>query len=436
MKARKIQLVLLASASAAVAPQVHAQTYSIDNDTLLVDTAIPNNFDRDRNVSVTERPRPDYDPVGIRTGSFLFSPQVQVGAGGTNNVFLSPQNERSDAYAYFAPSVEMASDFNRDEIRATASALLGRYFDNSRRNQNAYNMRVLGRKDIGDAYSVTGEAQYSRIYESPSTGAIDPTTAVLSDYKRSYLSLRGRYASGQFQAILAIDRTSFTFDGVELADGTFFDQRSRDQVMGRIAGEVQYALSPSMSIYGQASGSRIDYSTRLGAQENRDSEGFRVIGGINFDLAGLMRGKVGVGYIERNYKAGIYQDASGFSAEAQVEFFPTELTTVGIALSRTLRDTNISTAGSGFFDNAARLSIDHELLTNLLLGAVGEFRRQVYVGTDQRASFYRFAGTSTYYANRDIALRGLVQYQHRGVDGLANNRFNEFRGELSIIFRR
>lgn len=433
---RKSNLIMLAMATTAYAPNAFAQSYNIAQDSLLVDTSIPNNFDRDRNVSVTERPRPDYDPVGLRSGAFQISPQVQVGAGATDNVYLAATNTRSDVFTYFAPSVEIRSDLNRDEIRASAGALLGRYFDNSPRNQNSYNMRLLGRKDIGDAYSVTGEAQYARLYESPDNGSIDPATAILSTYKRSFLSLRGRYAAGQFQTILAVDRTAFSFDDVTLGDGTVFNQRTRDQVMGRVAAEVQYAISPSLSVYGQVSGSQIEYSRLLGNQENRDSTGVRALGGVNFDLAGLMRGKVGVGYITRDYDSGLYQDAKGFSVEALVEFFPTELTTVGVSLARTLKDTNIAAVGSAFFDNGARVSIDHELLVNLLLGTQAEYRRQVYVSTSQRTSFYRLGGNATYYANRDVALRGLLQFQRRATDDLPNNRFNEFRGELSVIFRR
>lgn len=432
MKTRISYLLVMATAPIAFGGAAHAQS----QDTLLTETAIPNNFDRDRNVSVLERPRPDYDPVGIQSGSFIFRPAVQIGAGITDNVFLTSVGGRGDGYAYFAPSIDIRSDLPRDQILANASATLGRYFKYVARNQNAFQLRALGRKDIGDAYSLTLETQYQRVYEGPESGAVDPSTTALSAYNRGFVAVRGRYAAGQFQGILAIDRTSFSFDNVELGNGTVVDQSSRDQVMYRFTGEVQYALSPSLSIYGQVGGSLIDYSRPLGLQRNRDSDGVRAIAGVNFDLSGLMRGKIGVGYVERDYRAPIYRDASGFSAEALVEFFPTELTTVGIAVNRTLKDTNISASGGAFFDNGVRLSVDHELLTNLLIGASGEYRRQVYLDTVERASFYRFSTNATYFLNREVGIRGLVYYQRRAVDNLANNRFNEVRAELSVVFRR
>src|SRR5947207_5799867 len=65
---------------------------------VLVDTAIPDNFDRDRNVSVLERPHPDYDPLDIRLGGFIFAPHVEMGAGATNNVYLRGVNRVGDGY--------------------------------------------------------------------------------------------------------------------------------------------------------------------------------------------------------------------------------------------------------------------------------------------------------------------------------------------------
>ncbi|PZU15051.1 MAG: hypothetical protein DI606_00300 [Sphingobium sp.] len=405
-------------------------------ESVLVDTAIPDSFNRDRNVSVTERARPDFDPLGIIRGAFTFLPQVQAGVGVSDNVFLTRDSKRSDGYGYFAPAITMTSDLPRDEIRASARAVLGRWFKYDNRNQNTFDLRLLGRKDIGDAYSVTGEAQYARIYEQPNSGAVDPSTAVLSAFNRSYFAVRGRYAFGRVQATVGVDRTAFTFDDLTLANGTPINQDSRDQVQQRLTAELQYALSPSLSIYGQVGGSKIEYSTMLFNVENRDSKGLRIVGGFNFDLAGLMRGKLGAGYIERDYDSPLYKDAHGVSVEGQVEFFPTELTTVGVAVARTLRDTNLAFNTGAFFDNSVTARVDHELLVNLLLGASGEYRHQVYLGTPTRADYYRASGTATYFANRSIVLRGEAGWQRRTINDNATNRFSEFRGELSITFRR
>lgn len=430
MKVKIYKLIAVALTSAAWPAVALAQ------ESVLVDTAIPDSFNRDRNVSVTERSRPDFDPLGFVSGAFTFFPQMQAGVGVSDNVFLTRGDKRSDGYAYFAPAVTMTSDLPRDEIRASARAVLGRWFTYDNRNQNTFDLRLLGRKDIGDAYSVTGEAQYARIYEQPNSGAIDPSTAVLSAFNRSYFAVRGRYAFGRVQATLGVDRTAFTFDDLVLANGTPINQDSRDQVQQRLTAELQYAVSPSLSVYGQVGGSKVEYSTLLFNVDNRDSKGLRVVGGVNFDLAGLMRGKLGAGYIKRDYDSPLYKDADGVSVEGQVEFFPTPLTTVGVAVARTLRDTNLALNTGAFFDNSVTARVDHELLVNLLLGATGEYRRQVYLGTPTRADYYRAGGTATYMANRFVVLRGELGWQRRTVNDNPNNRFSEFRGELSITFRR
>ncbi len=401
---------------------------------VLVDTAIPDNFDRDRNVGVLERPRPDYDPIGVLLGSIVVKPQIEVGAGYNSNVYLTARNPTGSAFVYALPSISAKSDWAIDEVAVSGSALLRRYLSNGRRNETSYTLRALGRKDIAGAFSVTGEGQFSRLFESPQTGAINSSLSVLSSYNRSFFSLRGEYREGQSRAIIALDRTSFSFNDIVQANGRI-NQRDRDRIVSRATGEYQFAISPSISLYTQGTYSRIAYSIPLfTGVANRSSHGFRVVGGLNFDLAGLMRGKFGLGYVNRNYDSPLYRDASGLSVEADVEFFPSPLTTIGIGLGRTVEDTSIANTSS-FFENRVQLRINHELLQNLLLNGAVEYRRQTYQNSPDRNNFYQATAGATYLSSRSITLNGSLNYLRRTTSGFSNG-FNEFRGQLGITFRR
>lgn len=63
---------------------------------MLIERAIPPDFDRGRNTAVFERARPEYDALGIRAGGFLVLPSLETTAGVTNNVFLNSTNTSSD----------------------------------------------------------------------------------------------------------------------------------------------------------------------------------------------------------------------------------------------------------------------------------------------------------------------------------------------------
>ncbi len=44
---------------------------SAQSEPVLLDPSIPQGFDAGRNVSVTQKPRPDYDALGIPVGAFI-----------------------------------------------------------------------------------------------------------------------------------------------------------------------------------------------------------------------------------------------------------------------------------------------------------------------------------------------------------------------------
>ena len=66
-------------------------------------------FDRNRYVSVTERPQPEFDPVPVRLGAFEAQPRLRVGAGYRSNLFASTTDETGDSFGVIAPSVDLVS---------------------------------------------------------------------------------------------------------------------------------------------------------------------------------------------------------------------------------------------------------------------------------------------------------------------------------------
>lgn len=421
----------------ALVPLVPAKAYAQASDsTTLIQPAIPEGFDRDRNVSVAERPRPDYDPLGIRLSSFILTPRIETGIGATSNVYVTDINPVSDGFVYFAPSLAARSDWSRHEVQLRTGTQLRRFFDQPRRNENPWDLSTLGRLDLGTAYSVTGEAQVARVFESPLTGGIQANFAVLSSYLRAYQSVRGEYKSGQVRAVLAFDRNSFSFSDIPLANGTRINQQDRDRVVLRGAAQGEYAFTPSVSAYGQISYERTSYSQLLRTGlANRDSNAVRALAGFNFDLAGLFRGTIGVGYVRRDYDSPLYKMVDGLSVEGRIEYFPTQLTTVTLSLRRFIEDANVGTTNA-FFDNRVGLRVDHELLNNLLFNLEGNLIYQDYIGLNQNVKTYNIIGGGKYLVSRRLTLLFTTSYTHRdnSNQGVLGQSFGEVRGQAGAVF--
>lgn len=432
---KRISLGALAIAAGALMPSVAAAQESV-----LVGAPIAPEYDRGRNVSVLQRSRPDYDPLGIRRGSFEIFPTLLVEGGATDNVYLTPNDTVGDGFVIVAPRVLARSDWSRHQLLLSGGANLRRYLDETPRNQDEWDLNALGRADVTGDLSLTLEGQAARAQEAPFTGAVQSDVAALSSYQRRMLAARGTYVTGRTRVTLAYDFSSFDFSDITFASGTRRSQADRDRDIHRITGQVEYALSPSLSVFGQVAHADTNYERRLfNGLANRDSDGQRALIGVNFDLSAFIRGSIGAGYTWRNYDSPLYADVDGLSAEARVEYFPTQLTTVTFAARRLLDDSNISNTGA-FFDNQVSLRVDHELLNNLLLNLGVVAARQDYVDSPFESDIYRIFGGARYLVSRSVQLQGTVGYAKRsdngGLAALTNGDVNELSGQIGVTFQR
>jgi len=407
------------------------------SETLLVQPSLPEDFDKSRNVSVLQRARPDYDAIGVRAGSFTFFPEVTAALGYSSNVYSSRTDKVDAAYAIVAPAFRLDSDWSRHKVKLQGGLQAQRFFSESRRNQTPWNLGALAAVDVGPSLRFTPEVQVSRQYENAFSGETSTDRAILSNYFRAYGGLRTEYTSGQAKLTLAVDDTDYEFKDVTLRSGTRIDQADRDRNILRVTGQAQYALTPSAAIYVQAGYAKTDYDRALlNGDANRDSKGFRAIAGLNFDLAGLLRGTFGVGYTQRNFRSPLYDDVGGISVEGKLEYFPSELTTFTVAVRRVIEDSNLGT-NAAFFDNRGLLQVDHELRQNVIVSAFGEASRQAYIDSPLRADVYRVGTTGNYLSSNWLSLNWRLTYTGRSVNRDELGRgFNEVLGQVGVTIKR
>lgn len=410
----------------------HAQ-----NDTVLVDPAIPPDYDRGRNVGVTERPRPDYDALGIRSGGFLIYPRLDLTMGVSDNVYATASNRFFDGFGIVAPSVRVTSDWSRNQLLASAGGRFRRDLSTTPVDSDEWNLNALGRLDIGAASSLTVEGQAAQVQEEPFSGSTDAAVAALSRYRRAYLSGRGVYRIGRTRLIGAIDTSTYTFDPVTLTSGENFSQADRDRQITRATGQGEYALSPSTILYGQVTYSTIDYDRALlNGQPNRDSTGWRALAGINLDISGFLRGTIGVGYGSRNYQSNVYKNIGGLSVEGQLEYFYSDMTNVTLTFGRTIEDATLASTGA-FFNSRVGLRLDHEFRANIL-GYVGaNYLSQDYIGSDEANHIYRARAGGSYLISRSARILLDTSYSRRDQKGvLLPTTIDEFRAGLTLSLQR
>ncbi len=407
------------------------------NPTLIRTVVLPE-FNRDRNQGVTERPRPDFDPIGVQVGSFLINPQLAVSTGATSNVLLTDSNRRGDVYTIYEPALRVASNWSVHRVALDAVGDIRRYASTPARNQDAGYINAQGRLDVSQQITVVGDAQISRVFESPFSDDLLVNQTYFSQFNRKTASLRGIYASGRLRATAILDHNDYSFAPIRFIDGRTGSQAFRDRTIDRGTAIAEYGVTPTVAFYGQAVYDRTRYPNLLaGNLANRDSNGTTVIGGVSFDIAGLMRGAAGIGYTYRNYLAQRFDDAKGISLQSRLDFFPTELTTVGVSLQRQIQDANLGN-GSAFIDNRLGVTVDHELLRNLILSANANRIRRSYLENDAQTNVVQAGATARFQMTRSLSFGLDTFYGATAPVGSLRLgvKSTEWRGQVSVRIRR
>lgn len=389
-----------------------------------------------RNISVRQRERPEYDSAGILAGGFVISPSLGAKLGYNTNVFQTDADETSDGYVDFDPKITANSNWSRHSLAAEAHGAFRRYFNNSIRNENGFGTSLKGRYDIGVDSAFNLAAQYDRYYEtlydlSSVTGGASPTPV---DNLAGTASLTKAFGPLRLSVLGNAERLNYnsytTLGGVKQSQ----DDRDRTSAAGAL--QADYSIGEGTYLFTQIGYENISYDNTLGAGiQNRDSNAVRAIAGVSTDLAALIRGRIGVGYIRRSYKSNEFGNAAGFALEGRVEYFPTELTTVTLNVRRVLEDAATTVRG-GYFRTGGDLRIDHEFLRNLLLNS--QFRYEVadYGSVLGQARVWRLGAGAKYLWSRHIAFDTQLGYTKRTQDPLVvGNPYKGFTASVGLSYQ-
>jgi len=422
LKATSLALLTLAGmAPAAIAQSERAETM----------------FERDRNVSVQQRPRPDYTAGGIQNGALLIYPELTLGLEFTDNVFGTSANEESDTIAVITPSVRFQTTWSNHELSGDASVTRREHFDFS--DESVWNATagIGGQLDITREANLNAGARYSSLTEPRTSAGAAGQAAEPIEYDTWAAYFGGERAAGRLKVQGRFDYNTFDYQDAPLFGGGIVDQDFRDREEYVLTGRGDYAISPDTAVF-----ARLRYNDRAydlsppNVPLLRDSDGYTFDIGADFDVRGVARGVVGLGYTEQDYESAALPDIDGLSIEGLVEWFPTQLTTVTFSASRSVQDSAVAGSG-GFFATSAGVNIDHELRRNVVLSAGFTLSEDDYAGIDRTDDRINVTAGVTYYLNRTAGIRASYSYMDQDSSGAAGNQdYSKNVIGLSLVLRR
>ncbi|MEQ8405938.1 MAG: outer membrane beta-barrel protein [Oceanicaulis sp.] len=417
-----VWVVLAAVISGAAAPAVHGQAEQF--------------FARDRNVAVLERPRPEYDAPGVRSGAFIYRPSIELGLEYDDNIFATGAGEESDFIATLRPQINVESTWSRHEFTADAMVERRQYFDFS--DESVWNATAgaAGRADIQRGFTVSAGGRYSKLTEDRSAAGLTSIAAEPIRYDAGAVFGELARESGRFRLTGRINLDTYDFDDAPLIGGGVGDQDFRDRDELAFTARADYAVTPDTALFARAVFNERDYDLAPPAVTfERGSSGYTFDAGADFDIGGVARGELALGYTEQDYDSAAFPDVDGLSVNAQVEWFPTQLTTVTLQGERSIRDSAIVNSGA-FVATRASAQVDHELLRNLVITGRVNLGEDDYEGVDRTDDRFEVMASATYLANRNVGVRAsLSRLDENSSGAAARPDFTENRFVVSLQFR-
>lgn len=388
-----------------------------------VDTAAAQGyFQRDRYEAVQERRQPEFDPVPVRAGSVIVEPALETLVIFDDNALGEDNDAESDTIFRFAPRVNARTDWANHEIAANVNVEHLEYQDLSDESRTNIRGAVRGRLDVNREFSLN-----ARIFGEDLTQTRREVSASQFFENVEYTNIGGSvgadYEAGRVRLSGRVQTAKLDFDDVRTLPSApvalIDDQDFRDRTENAVIGRASYAVSPDIALFVQGEVNERDYDEDF--VQNRDSDGFVLTAGTNFELSSLVRGDLAIGYLEDNPDDPAQQKLSGLALDGRVQWFPTRLTTVTVDGSRRATDPGIDTV-SNAITTAYRGRIDHELRRNIVLfGELGYSEQDFENNAVLNDEVTDFGAGATYKLNRNVHLNGYYRYYDRESDGAGRN---------------
>jgi hypothetical protein len=370
--------------------------------------------------SVLERARPDYDPLGIRLGSFLAYPSARLAETYDSNVFATTSGTKDDFYTTFNPSIAVRSDWNVHSVALQASSSTKRYSSLVSENVTNFLIAGNGRLDILRDIYARGGAGYQLLHEDRSSpDSVNGKKPV--EYHVTSANLGYVHEPGRLGARVDATVDSYSFNNATSNTGATLIQKDRDRIIYAITPRVSYEIVPGYHAFVQTPVNARDYVRKTDQRGfHRSSHGYEVDVGTAIDLTRVINGEVYAGYLSQMYDDSRLKTNSGFGFGGNLLWNVTQLTSLRATLARTVEETTqfatvggVNVDASGYLQTAVKLSAEHELLRNVLLSAYVSYLNADYNGINRTDDQYEANVEGRYLLNRILSVTADFTYTKR-----------------------
>ncbi|MEX0752903.1 MAG: outer membrane beta-barrel protein [Xanthobacteraceae bacterium] len=366
-------------------------------------------------IAPKRKPAPEidpYEPLGVRAGSLLLFPAIELSGGFDSNPHRATNPDASSLFIA-APELKVRSDWARHEFRADLRGNYTGYGSASSLNNPNFRSTLDGRIDWSRQTRIELQNRFLLSTDTPGSPNFQADVEKPTIYTTfgGSAGLVHRFNRLELAGKFNADRTSYRDS--KLTDGTTASNEDRnfDEYGFELRGS--YELTPGVRPFVAVEADRRVHDLAIDSSGiQRDSNGFSPRIGTSFELTRQLTGDVSVGYLKRNYKDPSLPELRGAIADASLAWSATRLTTVTLTANSAAYE-SIDADVSGILARDFGIQLDHAfrdwLIGTLELG----FGLDDYVGSNREDRRFSAAAELTYKLNREMQIKGEARREQR-----------------------
>jgi hypothetical protein len=299
-----------------------------------------------------------YDPLGIRLGSFVLKPAIELTGGYDTNPGRGETANGSSIFSV-APELAVRSDWSRHDLRADLKGSYNTFGSQPSLNRPYFESKIDARIDWTHRTWIDLENRFLLSTDDPGSPNLQATVTKIPYFTTlgGTAGLGHRFNRLELTAKGSVDRTRY--QDSQLSDGTMGSNADRNLTQAGLQLRGSYEVSPALKPFVELDTDRrvhdVDFD-RNGVQ--RDSAGFSPQIGTSFEFSRILTGKASIGYVVRNYKDPSLSALRGLITDASLIWSATPLTTATFTARSSADETTVAGV-SGVLTRDFGVQIDH-----------------------------------------------------------------------------
>ncbi len=359
-----------------------------------------------------------YTATGLRVGSFVILPEVEIGLAWSSNVFDSPSARSDHAYA-MRPAVRAVSNWRRHAVELRGSSNLSFFDDFRSEDDRSHQLEARGRLDVTRRMNL--EALLSHGITQESRGGADATAGATdrADQTTNIAALTFNRRFNRLSVQLRGVVTDFDAAEAEAVNGGFINNDDQDyrELLGAL--RLAWEFKPTLVVFGELGfGEREHDQAAQSDGLSRSADLRRYRAGLTLGHSrSIWSGEFSIGYGQNDMKDSRLSDVDGVLLDGNLTWRPSALTSLLLTMQSELSATRLAGSG-GSRDTQSGLELRHAFRPNLISTTGISYGLRDFDSSSLEEATWLLRAGLEYYLNRNVSV--FSRYQHDYFDTNAN----------------